>query len=400
MILENLKGQILNGTHEVGHLIGTGRLGAVYVARSLQNGQSRAVKLFDPDLITNPKVLTRIAKDIAVLRGIENKNIVLSEEVRKHNGDLYYTFIPRLEGENLSTVLVSYDTLEIHWATRIVIKALETLSDAHKAGIVHGNLQPQNIYLVNASDKEGFVKILDLEYSSLGSPARVDRKKGNRKESENNPSNFLSPEQLRRRGEATPLSNVYSIGAILLRMVTGRVIGDWSKGSILFDEMHTTMPSDPLLINQNTSSELMSVIKKATAEKPADRYGDCLEFAKFLKKFPEDTNALLWKRDSEDQRKARNGESPEYGDDYLTAVREIGFASNFTRGDRAMHIQTEIICSGMTKIKTTVLDRGIVLDAKVQVLKATHRNTVEQIRETAEQQHENAVNALESGQYD
>ena len=215
--IDPLLGQVVGQKYEVIRFIGKGGMGAVYEVRHRELGASFALKKLNPDLLDDQESLTRFRREAQVVAKFRHPSIVGVTDWETLEDGSPCIIMELLQGEDLGTRL-KRGALAWPALGSIVDQVLSALSVAHRAGVVHRDLKPQNIFLAQDDAGDERAMILDFGLSKvrgamvtttserlIGTPA------------------YMSPEQA--DGQAAnlgPETDVWAMGAILFEMATGR----------------------------------------------------------------------------------------------------------------------------------------------------------------------------------
>lgn len=259
--LDRLVGTTVDGKYRVEHLLGHGGMGAVYRAVHLGTDRTVALKVIVPDLADRPDFLARFAREARACGRLRHPNIVDVTDFGYAEADgrrLAYLVMEYLDGCSLADVLRDETQLPVAWVANVLEQAGSALEEAHRAGILHRDLKPDNIWL-EPNRRGGYtVKVLDFGLAKLGDAgedgygasgsrvstgvtpgpgfdpdgATVARPSGAVTPPDGSDATalgaivgtpaYMSPEQC--RGEAlSPRSDVYSLGVIAYRLLGGRL---------------------------------------------------------------------------------------------------------------------------------------------------------------------------------
>ena len=155
------------GSYRILNKIGTGGMGAVYLAGHPLIGKKVALKVIHRELAGNKEVVQRFFQEAKAVTRIGHEHIVeIHDFGRTHDGRLYLA-MELLEGETLDSVLLREKTLSVERTADILIQVGEALMEAHAIGYVHRDLRPRNLYLAVRRGRANFVKLLDFGLSKL-----------------------------------------------------------------------------------------------------------------------------------------------------------------------------------------------------------------------------------------
>ncbi|WP_017616043.1 serine/threonine-protein kinase, partial [Nocardiopsis salina] len=220
-----LQEHVLSGRYRLISQIGAGGMGQVWQAVDQVLDRPVAVKLILPDRIGSPQVMARFRREALVTARLAgHPNVVIlhdfGQEADPSGGPgTVFTVMELVTGRPLTRVVREDGRLPLGRAATLVAQAAARLDAAHKAGIVHRDVKPGNLMVVERGSGAGTLKVLDFGIATLteaGRPERITQTG----EVIGTPL-YIPPEQI--RGERVgPAGDLYSLGAILYRLLTGR----------------------------------------------------------------------------------------------------------------------------------------------------------------------------------
>jgi serine/threonine protein kinase/Tfp pilus assembly protein PilF len=264
--LEIPSGELTRGTtfaerFEVIEELGKGGMGRVYRVFDKKIDEEVALKLLNPEVSSDKKTIERFRNELKLARKISHKNVCRMYDLNEERGTQYISmeYVP---GEDLKNTILRVGHLSVGKAVSVAKQVCEGLMEAHRLGVVHRDLKPQNIMI----DKEGNVRIMDFGIARslikkgitgtgliIGTPE------------------YMSPEQAEMK-EVDPLSDIYSLGVILYEMVTGKVPFEGETPLSVAMKHKSEEPPDPREINAQVPEGLSRVILKCMEKKREDRY--------------------------------------------------------------------------------------------------------------------------------
>ena len=264
--------KILANRYRLIEQIGMGGMAIVYRAVDLRTGHNVAVKVLRPEYNGDSEFVGRFQREAEAASKMTHHNIVNLLDVGM-DGENRYLVMEYVQGKTLKEVIQERGKLSAPLACQITIRILSALEHAHRNGIVHRDIKPQNI-LVHA---DGHIKVADFGIARIANSSTLtkgDNVMGS--------VHYFSPEQARGEG-ANATSDLYSTGIVLYEMLTGRVPYDGDNPvAVAMQHLH----SSPIPI-QNLAPDVppavVRVCMKAMEKNPALRYQTAREMATDLR---------------------------------------------------------------------------------------------------------------------
>jgi len=206
---------------EIVSTLGKGAMGVVYEAVQSRLGRRVALKVLSPHLAFNAAFMRRFHAEAHLLARLHHPNIVTVHDMGVHGG-LPYIVLERVEGQSLR-VLLQQGPLAARRALEIAAMVCDALECAHGAGIVHRDIKPENILL----DERGQAKLVDF---GLALSANLEERKGTRSRLKVGTPLYMSPEQIRRPEDVDGRADLFSVGVVLLELLTGKLPRRTARG--------------------------------------------------------------------------------------------------------------------------------------------------------------------------
>ncbi len=264
------------GPYELVREIGRGGMGVVYEARQKGLDRSVALKMILAGHLASPELVRRFQSEARAAARLRHSNIVHIHEVGQSNGQHFFT-MEYIAGPSLAERIKQGPT-DANAAARLVSTVARAVEHLHQQGIVHRDLKPSNILL--DADGQPFVTDFGLAkvFADGGDATATGVIAGT-------PS-YMAPEQASgRRAEVTAAADVYSLGAILYELLTGRP--PFHEEST-FDTLMAVLSGDPPLprsVNPHIPRGLELICMKCLAKEPRDRYESAAALADDLDRF-------------------------------------------------------------------------------------------------------------------
>ncbi|MDQ3298241.1 MAG: serine/threonine protein kinase [Myxococcota bacterium] len=255
------------GSYRLGLVLGRGAMGEVYEAAS-PDGRSAAVKLLNARSTGSTSLVERFHREMAVAGRLESPHIVKVYEISPVEAPVPYIAMERLHGTDLATRLRTENRLPSDEIVLMIDQVARGLEVARLAGVVHRDLKPHNIFL-----HEGSIwKILDFGVSKL-----MDSEGTLTGEGIVGTPQYMAPEQAS-GGQVTHLADVYALGAIAYRCLTGRTPFKGNDLNELVYQVVHTPPMRPSLLGR-VPTNVEDVLALAMAKDPRRRFPSALAFA-------------------------------------------------------------------------------------------------------------------------
>ena len=277
--MESLVGRVLNKKYQIVKLIGRGGMGAVYEAVHCDLDKKVAVKTLLPSLAENEEVYQRFLLEARAASRLRHPHIIEVTDFDHTSDGMPFMVLEHLEGEDLSQALARQGRLAPEQVRTIFRDVLSAMEAAHQAGIVHRDLKPNNIFLCRYGDRHDFPKVLDFGISKVldatggltASTAYVGT------------PNYMAPEQADgRSGEVDARSDVFALGSILYRTLSGR---DAFPGDRVATVLYKIVNEDPPPLSERSPGlpeATVEVVRRAMARNPDDRFPSVAALAQAL----------------------------------------------------------------------------------------------------------------------
>ena len=267
-----MKGQKISDRYQIIKSIGEGGMANVYLAYDTILDRNVAVKVLRGDLAGDEKFVRRFQREALSASSLSNPNIVEVYDVGEDNGE-YFIVMEYVEGKHLKSLLKKRGKLTVPEVVDITLQITSGLSVAHDSYIIHRDIKPQNILIL----ENGMIKITDF-----GIAVAMNATQLTQTNSVMGSVHYLPPEQASGKG-ATLQSDIYSIGILMYELLTGKLPfrGD-NAVEIALKHLKEPMPSirDEY---PDIPQSVENIILKATAKNPKNRYSDAREMNEDLK---------------------------------------------------------------------------------------------------------------------
>jgi serine/threonine-protein kinase len=267
-------GSTIGGRYRLTRVIASGGMGTVYEAEDSRSEDRVALKLLHPELTEDRDVRRRFRRESSVLRALDHPCIVRILDVGTEHDELLFTVIELLRGETLQDRLAREGALGVQAVAQIAAGIASGLGAAHAHGVIHGDLKPANVFLLEG-DASTRVKLLDFGLSKVLGLERLTRTG----ELIGTPA-YMAPELLTGKGELDERIDTYALGVLLYQCVAGRPPFEAKvPGRLMMD---IVMGSAPLLreLAPTVSEDVAAVVMQAMSRQREGRFANAEALAR------------------------------------------------------------------------------------------------------------------------
>jgi len=269
-------GFVFASRYQVIEELGRGGMGNVYKVRDTEVNEKIAIKLIRPEIAKDKKTIERFRNELRFARKIRHKNVCQMYDLSRE-GDRYYITMEYVRGDDLKSLIKRMGSFSPAQAINTIKQVCDGLVEAHKLGVVHRDLKPQNIMI----DQDGNARIMDfgiarsLEGKGLtGMGVMIGTPE------------YMSPEQVEGK-DIDQRSDIYSLGVILFEMVTGQTPFQGDTPFTIGVKHKSEKPPDPCTFNDQISHDLSRIILKCLEKEKENRHQNAGELRNDLKNMEE-----------------------------------------------------------------------------------------------------------------
>lgn len=284
MKLEKLQGEILMGRFRLDTLLGQGGYGAVFEAEQLSVGRPCAVKVLFPHLCEDESTARRFRDEAKATSRLSHPNsIILYDFGHDQQREVLFLAMELLDGCDLASLLARHGPLSVEQTVHIVCQVAGSLQEAHRLGLVHRDIKPQNIMLIERGNDPLFVKVIDFGIAKVVSNNLMTASSLTRTGTVIGTPKYMSPEQV--RDEAIDgRADMYALAMVVYKMLVGRT--PFEEGTTLEiagrQIAERPEPLRALRPDLPVDEAFENVLLEALAKAPDDRFDSVADFAQAL----------------------------------------------------------------------------------------------------------------------
>ncbi|HEY5159663.1 MAG TPA: Stk1 family PASTA domain-containing Ser/Thr kinase [Gaiellaceae bacterium] len=260
-----LIGALFDGRYKILKKLGSGGMATVYLAEDQELGRRIAIKILNARHASDKQFVERFRREASSAAGLSHPNIVQIYDRGNAEGT-YYIAMEVIEGRSLKELVVQRGPSPIPVAINYTRQILAALRFAHRNGVVHRDIKPHNVLV----DDEGRVKVTDFGIARAGASEMTEVG------SIIGTAQYLSPEQAR-GAPVDDRSDLYSVGVLLYELLTGEAPYNGDTPVEIAMKHLSAVPEPPSAKRPEISPELDSVVLRALAKNPDDRYQSAAE---------------------------------------------------------------------------------------------------------------------------
>lgn len=321
--MDKYTGKRLDGRYEIHELIGTGGMAVVYRAYDTIDDRVVAIKILKDEFADNNEFIRRFKNESKAIAVLSHPNIVKVYDV-SFGDRIQYIVMEYIDGITLKDYLSHQKDIKWQEAVHFTSQILEALNHAHSKGVIHRDIKPQNIILL----QDGTIKVTDFgiaRFSKSKTRTMTDKAIGS--------VHYIAPEQA--RGDFTDeKADIYSVGVMLYEMTTGELPFEADNAVSVAIMQLQTQPRKPRNINPDIPEGLEDITLKAMQKDPNNRYQTAQQMLDDLEKFMMDPGIrfnYMYDDSNLSQYNTAAKPEPDYDDNYNMTANEIDSGKNKKR---------------------------------------------------------------------
>ncbi len=271
-------GRVIHGRYRVERQLGEGGMGTVYLAEQLSIGRKVALKVLRGEFARDDSFVTRFRQEaqlVAALNDTRNPHVTLVHDFDQAEDGSLFIVMEYLEGRVLNQLIQRETPLGLPRAVRLAAQIAEGLEAAHRAGVIHRDIKPQNIMVLDANDD---IKLMDFGIARL----RDSRHPGlTRVGTMMGTPEYMAPEQIEGQ-DVSERTDIYAFGIVFYEMLTGVVPFRANTPAAVLTRQLREEPAPPTRLRPNIPPEIEALVLCALAKNPDHRQRDMGEIARAL----------------------------------------------------------------------------------------------------------------------
>ncbi|MCB9614395.1 MAG: serine/threonine protein kinase [Sandaracinus sp.] len=270
-----LLGVELEQTYRLADELGRGGMGTLYLARHRRLRRDVAVKVIHAAFATHELALARFFREAEALARVRSPHVVQVLDALKVPDGRPALVVEHLEGEDLQARLNRDGRMGVDEALALAVELCRGLAAAHAVGVVHRDLKPSNVFL---DERAGVAKLIDFGVAHLDGDAALTRTGT----VVGTPA-YMAPEQVRGSAGVDGRADVYGVGAVLYRCLTGRAPYEGSTPTAVLSKVLEGPPEPPRALAPELPAEAETLVMRAMARDPETRFRSADELAEACK---------------------------------------------------------------------------------------------------------------------
>ncbi|WP_437671670.1 protein kinase domain-containing protein [Sorangium sp. So ce131] len=279
-------GDVLAGKYRIERVLGAGGMGVVLAAWHLVLERRVAVKFLLPEAAALPDAGARFLREARAAAALDGQHVARVLDVGTLDTGAAYMVLEYLTGEDLGQVLQARGTLPLTEAADYLLQACEALAEAHARGIIHRDLKPKNLFLTRRPDGTPLLKVLDFGLSKfIATGDSVKEASLTATGLIMGSIHYMSPEQIRSLKYAHVRTDLWALGVILYRMLTGRHPFEGDSITSVTAAIMMDTPTPLLTLRPDLPPAVGALVSRCLVKDPAARVQSVTEIARVLAPF-------------------------------------------------------------------------------------------------------------------
>ncbi len=296
---EERVGTIVAGKYRLDRILAQGGMGTVFGGQHEWTHRPVAVKLLNYEHARNPEIVKRFLQEARAAATLTHSNVVDVLDMGEDQDGTVYMVLELLEGRTLRAHLREAGRLELGELVEILGPVMDALAAAHRRGVVHRDLKPDNVFLTYDEDGRvipklldfGIAKVRDGDSTATGTGVMIGTPQ------------YMAPEQVRGDRDVGAPADVWSMGVLLYVALSGRMPFSGDAAATILAKVLTERPPPLRVVAPHVPPEVAGVVDRALSAAPEARFADMAEMAAALRRAVdappsfEASDAAAWSED-------------------------------------------------------------------------------------------------------
>ena len=273
-------GEIIGGRYRIDRVIAEGGMAVIVAATHIELDETVAIKFLKHSFAVNPEIVGRFAREAKAAARIKSECTAAVHDVGISPERGPYIVMEFLEGEDFQRILEREGALPFPRAAELVVQGCVAIALAHANAIIHRDIKPANLFLLRGEHGSPRVKVLDfgvskgkLSVTTFGGAAALVSTQS----IVGSPA-YMAPEQLRGASDVDVTADIWSLGAVLYQLITGRIPFEANTVTDLYAKMLEAPPTPPIDLVPDVPPGLSEAIMRCFALAKADRWQSVAAF--------------------------------------------------------------------------------------------------------------------------
>ncbi len=262
-------GSTIGGKYRIDRILAAGGMGTVFAGVHEWTHRPVAVKVLNYEHARDPEIVRRFLQEARAAAQLKHPNVVDVLDMGQEPDGSVYLVLELLEGETLKARM-RQGPLELGETAEVLGPIMRALATAHRKGVVHRDLKPDNIFLTYDESGQLVPKLLDFGIAKVGSGDSSSTRTGTMVGT----PHFMAPEQVRGERDVGPAADVWSMGVVLYACLSGRLPFDSDSTAAVLAKVSTERPPPLLAVAPHLPPELGELVDRAMQPRAADRFHD------------------------------------------------------------------------------------------------------------------------------
>jgi serine/threonine protein kinase len=281
-----VEGDVLAGKYRVEKVLGSGGMGVVVAARHVQLDVLVALKFMTDEALADAELARRFLREARAAARLRSEHVARVSDVGTLESGAPYLVMEYLEGSDLAELLSNTGPQPIGSAVEFIAQACDALEEAHRAGIVHRDVKPSNLFLTTRPNGTPCIKVLDFGISKverLGSSTA--KLYSTQPRSLLGSPFYMAPEQMRAARDVDARADIWALGATLYELLTGRLPFEAESLLDLAFRVANSEPTAPREMRPEIPWVLEQIVVRCLQKDPDDRFASAAALAGALAEF-------------------------------------------------------------------------------------------------------------------